>query len=83
MKLWIGAGLIIIGGIYIGGTLIQNEIEQTKQDNSVSLCVSGYTGNDESNKDWRRLSTLSTEQASRETGIRESIINDCLDRWDK
>lgn len=83
MKLWIGISLITIGGLFIAGQLISNEVEQTKQENSVALCVSGYTGENYPNIDWGRLSTLSTEQASRETGIRESIINDCLDRWDK
>jgi hypothetical protein len=77
MKLWIGAGLILVGGIFIAGQLIQVQIERTKEDNSTALCVGGYTGENESLRDWRRLSQLSVEEASRETGIRESVIEDC------
>lgn len=77
MKLWIGAGLIIIGGIYIGGTLIQNEIEQTKQDNAIAICLNSQDGRDYTSDPWRVLKNRPVSEAVSETGATDSQLREC------
>lgn len=70
-------GLVIIAAIiaiYVFGRY-QKDVQQA---NHVAYCIGGYTGEDESKRDWPRLLKMDARSVASETGINQNVIEDCV-----
>lgn len=69
-------GLLAIT-VFIGIYAIGRYQKNVQEANHVAYCVSGYTGEDESKRDWTYLLKMDARSISSETGINQNVIEDC------